>query len=470
MRRETGPSVVMVTGESIEPAPSPTTCPPLDGAGILSQMRTTAALRSPLVHAALGSLALRAFSLGTGLVGSVALAQLLGVEAYGVFAIVTGWIVLLGVPALLGFDRLLVRELAADGPHRRSAGRELLRTADRAVLGASAFAAIAVAALAWVAAQESAGAGVAILVGAATLPLVTLAQLRQAALQGIHRVLEGQLVEAVVRPLVLLLLAGALLAAGVRQPGPVAGTAMAFAAALAGLVAAVLLLQRAARPAEHQDVREREPATREALRRALPLSVMATMSIVVVQADVVLVGLLATPAAAGVYQVAARGAMLASLPLAVLAAAFAPWFASLWSAGDRAALQRLVSRTTIGATLMSLVIVALLVIAGERFLAIFGPGFEAGTRPLAILTVGWVLNAMLGPTAIVLVMAGREREAALTSAVGIAVEVGLAVLLIPSLGLEGGAIASTAGLLAWSAVLVVVVRRRLGIRPTLAGI
>src|SRR5258706_12428897 len=65
-----------------------------------------------LVRAAAGSLALRAVSLGLVFICQVLLTHSLGAHAYGLYAYALAWMKALSVPATLGLERLVVREVA----------------------------------------------------------------------------------------------------------------------------------------------------------------------------------------------------------------------------------------------------------------------------------------------------------------------------------------------------------------------
>ncbi len=92
---------------------------------VVERVRRTAAER-PLMRATSGTFLLRVASAGILLASAVLLARGLGARGYGAYSYATAWATLLATPALLGFDRLLVRSMAAwkrDGrvePHART--------------------------------------------------------------------------------------------------------------------------------------------------------------------------------------------------------------------------------------------------------------------------------------------------------------------------------------------------------------
>ena len=262
------------------------------------------------------------------------------------------------------------------------------------------------------------------------------------------------------------------------RPPMVTGTLMAVLAGAVGLVAAVLLWRCVARPilqsgspapGSEGAIASGEPAGGW-LRAAVPLAFLTTAAAVSAQADVVLVGMLLDAEAAGVYAIAVRVSLLVSFPLTVLLAALAPTYASLIAAGDRSRLQRIVTSVSRGVTAVSVIMALGFVLFGGQILGLFGPGFGVGASALGILVVGQAINAVLGPTSTLMRMGGFERRAAIDMAIGAAVKIVLVVALARTIGLEGAAIGSAAGLATWNILMAIHLRTRTGIRTTVFGL
>src|SRR3990170_4244281 len=138
-------------------------------------------LKAELPSGALTTLSFRVIHVGLEFLTLLLLAKLLGVAAFGVYAIAMSCAMVLGVPAAAGFDRLLVREVAAlRAAERWGALRGILRRSTQAALASSTLLALALAGFAqW--AGISAALRAALLLAAVFLPLVAFARLRQAA-------------------------------------------------------------------------------------------------------------------------------------------------------------------------------------------------------------------------------------------------------------------------------------------------
>lgn len=417
----------------------------------------------PLARAAAGSLALRVASLGLGFACQLLLTRLLRAHSFGLYVYALAWMKALSVPATLGLERLIVREVAA--ARARSdwgAWRGLIRWADRTVLLASGGIALTAVAASWVAAGGTEGL-TAFWLAMALLPLVALTRVRQYVMQGMHRAVVGQLPEAIIHPLLLVALAAAhhALWGGLTAAGAMG---LSVAAACAALACAARLSARALPAA----VKESPPETRPGvwMRGALAMLLVSGVQSVSSQIPVLVVGYVLNPEAAGVLAVAKSLADLTIIPTLALSAVLTPAMASLWAERDTGGLQRTLVRCARWVALTSLPIALTFMLFGRPLLGVFGAPFEGGAAALAILCAGQIVNVMTGSNGLLLVMTGREREVAFISTACALLNLGLCALLAARAGMEGAAAGAAASQIVWNLWLAWRVWRRLGMRTT----
>lgn len=397
---------------------------------------------------------------------AVILARLLEVGGYGAYAYGIAWASLLGVPAVLGLDRLIVRDVATHVAEEKwSLIRGLLQRANQIVFLVSTSVAIVLA-----------GVGLALLrdpvdktfaIGMILVPLTALTLLRQAALQGLSRPLLSQLPELLLKPLTMTVVLGALwLLAGTRL-SPMAGmtinvviTALAFAVGTILLRRNIPLIAKTTTVAFH---------TRRWMSTAVPMMIISGIWIVNGYVGTIMLGSLVDARSAGIYAVASRGADIVIIALLAVNIPLAPRLARLYAAGDHEALQRLVSAVAKWTFLASLPLAIGLFLLRDVYLGLFGPGFSAGGSALAILIGGQLLNVASGPVGILLLMTGYERWAALGVACGTVLNIAVNVALNPFLGVPGAAIGALTSIACWNFLLVVFTIRRLRIYPTVFG-
>jgi O-antigen/teichoic acid export membrane protein len=430
----------------------------------------SSALRDRLVRGAGGLLGLRIAFSSLAFAGTVVLARLLGQVGYGFYSYAWAWTVLITVPAVLGMDQLLVRDVAAC--HAKSEWgrlRGLLRKATLAVFLTSTSLAVVTGTAAWLILRGRISAGLlpTFCVALTLVPLVALTRVRQAAMQGLHRVALGSLPEQLIQPAVLLAFLSLLyLFHDHRLTGPLAMSLNALSAAIAFAVGAILLYRILPR-----SVKTAAPVVQDLAlaRSALPILAVAGVSVLFGQADTLILGALKGAASVGIYTVAHKGAESVSYPLAVQNAAFASTIASLYATGERERLQRLVTRLTRWTLLASAPVALGLIVLGRWFLYLYGPQFSGARLTLAILSAAQLFDVAIGSVGILLVMTGHERDAAIATAAGALANIALTFLLVPRWGSEGAAVAYGIGMILWNLMAAVALNRRTGIDSSALG-
>lgn len=418
---------------------------------------------SNLFRATAGTFTLRVASLGLVFACHLLLTRTLGGRGYGLYAYAFAWLNVLIVPASLGADRLVVRQVAvyraaADWPSWRG----FLEWAGRSVLGASLALALLALAGSWMVAG-GAGTPGAFRTAMLLLPVLALLRLAQYALQGMQMPNLGLLAEGVLHPLILIALLAASRAGsgGLSATGAMGLNAVATCAALA--CAAELFRRALPRP-----VREAAPRRRADVwsRSVLPLVAVSGLYAASGQIPVLMLGALGGAEAAGVLAVAKRLADLVLVPTLAAGSILAPTLAGLWSVQDTSGFQRTLTTFTRGVAGVAVPLAMVLFLFRRPLLEAFGAPFGAGAGALAILCVGQVVSVLVGSVNLALVVADHERVAALAAAGHLLLNAGLCALLIPRWGIEGAAAGAMASLVVWNLLLASRVRRLLGIRPT----
>jgi O-antigen/teichoic acid export membrane protein len=425
---------------------------------------STGRLRAHLLRGAGGTFVMKlsATALGVGI--SILLAHALGTGGYGRYVWGVAWAELLLIPALLGVDRLLPRELAAEqarGAPGRSRG--LLSWSTRAVLGSSVgLMVLAGAVLLATAGRLPEGQPGLVAIALPLVPIAALLALWQGALRGLHRPVYGALPGFLLRPGAFAILLALSLLFGTLSPS-LAMALQVLAAAGAAICAGLLLLR-----ALPEDVRRAVPESRGRiwLRAAAPFLLIGTLVVLNSRLDILMLGAIRGPGPAGVYSVAARGSELIFFLLVAVNAPLGPVIAQLAVAGDHERIQRVVTRLSRLLTLAAAVLTGLLVGFAGPILGLFGPGFLAGRSALTILCVGQLVNSATGPVGLLLSMTGHERDVAKTVGVTALLNAVLNAVLIPRYGIDGAAMSTAGSLVMHNLALLFLVTRRLGINPT----
>ncbi len=432
----------------------------------LNRIRASA---GPIAKGAASTFALRVFQTGLRFAISLALARLLGAAGYGAYSFALACVGVLSVPALLGYDGLLVREVARFRAKERWASLHgLLRRARQMTLVASLGLALAGAGLAWAfSGQLERPMLTAFWTALFALPFLTQTRVIQATMIGLRHITAAQVPETAFQPAFFLaLIAGtALLLAG-RLDAQVA-VGLYSVSALAAFVLATGLSRRARKAVMRPDAPEY--ATGAWLRSAVPFALTAGLSVLGASLGVLMLAPMQGAEAAGILGIANAAAALVALPLLAINTSLAPTVSTVFAEGDKAEIQRLATKAARGAFAFCLPLALIYVVFGSWILLLFGEDFQAGYAALVILSAAQVINAAMGSVGLLLQMTGHERDVAAGLAIAVAVNLAVNLALIPVWGVDGAALGAAANMILWNALLAFRVYRKLGIRPTVLG-
>lgn len=204
---------------------------------------------------------------------------------------------------------------------------------------------------------------------------------------------------------------------------------------------------------------------------AFPFLLNSMMITVNMRTDVFLLGVMKGPEIAGIYNAATRGALLLVLPLGAMITASRPTIASLYARGEKAKLQDVMAMTSRLSTSVSLVGCTILLLFGRTLLRVlFGPPFAYGFSALAILSVSRVVNAGTGSLGPFLSMTNQPRILGMGLGAEAFLNVVFNYFLIPSMGLDGSALATGGSMVLMNILMSAWVFRKMGFDVTLFGI
>jgi O-antigen/teichoic acid export membrane protein len=432
------------------------------------------ARRADLARGSVVSFGGSAASAAFGLVLVVVLGRMLGDAGAGVVLQTIGVFTIVLAVARLGTDSAalwILPRLAEDRPHALRATTVLLVVVAGAAGTVSAL--VVTGGAAWSATIDPHDeVGPALAAIAWCLPPAAMLLTALAATRALGGVLPYTLVGGVLlpgaRPLSVALvvaLGGGLVSAALAWAAPVV---LALGAALAVVASQ---LRRHHEPSMSWAALRASGVPSAIARYAPPRVVSESLSQMLAWLDVILVGAIAGPAAAGVYGGATRIAAAGALVDSAIRVVVSPVFSRLLHRGDTAGLADVFRAATTWLVLFSTPAYLLLAIFAPVVLSLLGPGFATGGTALVALCTGAIVTFLAGSIHSVLLMSGRSGLAALNKAVAVAVDVALLLVLVPIWGITGAAVAwATACLL--DAVLATVQVRFLLRLPlaTLAGL
>ena len=390
------------------------------------------------------------------------LARCLGTVGWGIYAYAMTWTNLLSIPATLGIDQLVVREMAvyrARSRQKLMAG--LLRWSNSLILGTAIALALAAVAVVWTRSPESDELVLAMVLAMTTLPLASLRNLRLGAMRGLDRIVLGQIPDAIFAPLIMIVLTGSIyfllpdrLNVFWVLGSKIVATAVTFIVGTLWLVRSLPQAVKGIKP---------QYRSRSWLISALPFMFLGTVELINSRIDIIMLGGIEGAAAVGIYAAIAGIAQLTAFIHQASLGVLGPTIANLYSQGKLRQLEQLIQQSILAVFTASLLIGGVVIGFSKYLLLIFGSEFVTGSTAMNILIGGQIFNALTGPVGLVLNMTGHQRYTAIATALSAALNIVLNVLLIPRWGIVGAAIATTASIVIINVIKVMLLQKILNI-------
>lgn len=413
-----------------------------------------------------GAFAVRAAAACVALLMNVLLARVLSVSDYGVAALGLSWLTIVATLACFGTDTVSVRYIA-EANARGDSGQitAIMRWGRNLTLSLGTVVGLVSCGLVYAVFSDYSGNQLlALCIIVMATPLLALALNLASVLRGVKKVVFAATVETLIKPFgVLLMVVGV---AWISAWSPtVISVAVAIllahaAMALTGVNATRSLAAQPGMPTSHTQ-------QKEWLHVAKPLAFMSVLGVLIGNIDTVLVGSFVDAESAGIYRASAQLANLVSFGLAASNGIMAPLIAEMYSSDKHAELRKtlrfsvaLVAAVGVGGALV-------MGVGGPFALRLFGAEYQAGYHALLILLAAQALNALCGPTGITMSMTGHQGQAARIFALSALISVALNIMLIPQYGILGAATANAIGVAIWNLSILVFLKRRLKLDPSI---
>lgn len=301
------------------------------------------------------------------------------------------------------------------------------------------------------------------------LPLASVMLVGLATTRGFGGVLPynviGSIAVPFARPLtvfVVTALGGGLVAASVAWAGPF----------VPGLAATLFVLWRQVRRMERRrgislSWRPSWEVQRRLFGFGLPRTLSSALEQSIIWFDVVLVGVIAGSAAAGVYGAASRFVGAGVVVLTALRVVVAPRFSALMAEKRTGELRELYRVTAGWILLFGSPIYMLLAVFAPTVLSLLGPDFVDGASAMVVLSVGALCLLAGGNVQSLLLMSGHSGWSAVNRIVVFATNVVGNLILVPLHGVLGAAIAWALCMGLDTCLAIFQVNRFTGVHPSL---
>ncbi len=376
-----------------------------------------------------------------------------GKEALGIFAYATAVVELVALVATMGLRRGLLYHLAhAKDTHAAAAEALML------ALGAALLGAVALSLLPMLVFPDTQVSGLLRLFPFVMLAIV-LSDICLAALSHHHLMFPQVVARSIVEPWVLTLTAGALAFTSLKHE------ALFIAYALAMLAAAAISLfyyrkrfaLRAITRLQWQDI--------SALaKQSAPVWLADIVEVGQRRVDVLILGQIAGPAVVGLYYAAQQVATLVARMRGSFEPILTPVMAKLAAAQDRAVAAHQLDQVRFWLFCAQLAVMLALSLYAKSIMTMIGPEFASGATIMILLLLAELFWGVLGIAELPLLFS-KPKTNVLIGLVAIAVEIALALYLIPRFTGTGAAIALCAAFLVAGVLKTALVSRLLESMP-----
>lgn len=420
-------------------------------------------LRQRLVSQSSVIFGARLFGAGVVFLAQAAIARLWGAEILGEYLLIIATVNIVAVVMPLGFETIGTY-FAAE--YRSKGEGLLLRGFMLRAYGHIALTSVILAVAGYPLASLFGEPGRVLLVHWLPACLMALATAvvycNSALLVGLRRPLAGFLADTIFRPLLIVLCFALAAMAGdaeAKFAELIWLLAIGFAVIAAAQFAWVLRAARQVPDAAPVAASER----RRWWRFALPWVIIALATDFFFDIDLLILSHFLDRESLAVFGVCTRVFSLVAFGVSAVYAVTLPDMFERSAAADRSGFLKQIGEANLVACAISVALFAIVALAGPLLLMLFGPEFQAGVGPLAVLCLALCVRSLFGPAALVLSIHDRPYAALPAIGLGMGILIGANILLVPTHGLLGAAVAALAAQTFWSAAMWLTARRMAGI-------
>ncbi|MES2905463.1 MAG: lipopolysaccharide biosynthesis protein [Pseudomonadota bacterium] len=412
---------------------------------------------------ALTAYGIRVFSAGIAYIAQIFLARWLGSHHYGVYVMVWTWVLILGHISTLGLS--VIPELFI--PTYTQRGENGLLRGYTFYARLMTFLSAAIVGVLGIAGVYMLGDALdsyyvwPFYLAFVCLPFFTITE----TLDGISRCYNAAVTAMgppyVLRPLLIIVF----MAAGhYLELIPATAPGAMIAALAACIVTAALQLAMVSRLlAKHIPKIPYRFEQKIWLLAALPLFFAEAARVLLQNVDILVLSRYVLPENLAVYFAASKTLALALFVNFAVAAAVSHRFTEYHVTGDGPRLKHFIAQASLWSFAATMLAIVLVILLGQGFLFLFGPGFTAGFPLLFIFSIGVIIRSMIGPADRLLALLGHQKLLAGIVALALLFATLLLFLLVPFYGLMGAAAAMSGAMVLETALLIFFIRRKLNL-------
>lgn len=166
------------------------------------------------------------------------------------------------------------------------------------------------------------------------------------------------------------------------------------------------------------------------------------MSLLIAYIDIVMIEAMMTKSDVALYKVGTDLAQIPSIFLRIVNTVFPPLIAKLYHEGKVDEVRRLYEKLTRYLFLVSSIVIVLILLFWRPLLGLYGPEYLDAKMVLIYRGIGQLVNASVGSVWYIVLMTGHPKIRFVSILISAVMNITLNYLLIPTMGIDGAALAS----------------------------
>ena len=196
------------------------------------------------------------------------------------------------------------------------------------------------------------------------------------------------------------------------------------------------------------------------LTTSIPLLFSQSLSFVMGWTDQLMLGNMRSAHEVGVYGVAFKYSLMATVFLVAVNSIAAPKFSEFFSNNDYTGLKKVVKQSTKIIFWFTLPILVIFFLFPDFFLKLSGESFVEGKKVLFLLLFARFFSSICGSVGNLLQMTGNQIPFMIIMLISCALNITMNILLIPIHGINGAAMASFASIIFWNTLMVLYIKKK----------
>ena len=423
--------------------------------------------RTRIIHGLVHSLLIQGGSALLILAANLLMARWTGPDAYGQYINVFNWISILGVIALCGQEDLALagipRYLAENQPGRVFA---FVRRSNWFILLSSAVTTLLFLLFIWFFPVRSIYENrYAFLPASLAIYGTAFLALNQNILQAMHFIRLSQWVEKLIKPALLIVFFGLARWIFTLQDGQTL-VVLAVLTTMVCCLVLMWLIWKKVQPFQVDRTNYPRERTREKMLHFFAVDLLYLVSIKI---TMLVLPFFSAQREVGIFNISYRFADLVIFPFFLLNAVVPQLFAERYKAQETHK-QFLYHESSKLITWLTLPVIVINIVAGKLFLGWFGKDFISGYPALIQLSIAKLFYPMAGPAHTLLTMLDKEKYAVWALSGYVLIVLVGNLLLVPSMGLQGGTLSILIGSFCYNTALALMAWRFCGVRSYMIGL